>query len=286
MTVLEQHVKNGWRARELTHERVLDLLLMRRAKKKVMRFGIALFGTAQRQRVFFAPELLDLINQEVEVFWDSGCIGELIVYKDSRFVCKATNKELLAFGASEEDVKAEREIRREQKKSMRDRIERLQVEAQYPNEMERVQAEKRYDKIAHEEREKLVSNAQAGSVPVLLPQFAGAAKKLAAVKGSRPQNASAEKRDSKSDPFDDPPTIEQMFPRREREAWEQDDEPLKSSEELLGADDYDPPVPNSQSFCARCGKESVITGDTSFCFPCGKVLCTECFNSPEHRCEV
>jgi len=284
--VLEQHVKNGWRAKELTRESVLDLLLMRRAKKKVMRFGISMFGTANHQRVFFAPELLDLINQEVEVFWDSGSIGELVIYKDSRFVCKATNKELLAFGASEEDVKAEREIRRQQKESMRDRIERLQVEAQYPNEMERVQAAKSYDKIAHEEREKLVANAQAGSVPVLLSQFAGAAKKLAVVKGSRPQNASAEKRDSKSDPFDDPPTIEQMFPRREREAWEQDDEPLKSSEELFREDDSDSSAPRFGEICDSCRSKTVDSGDITLCFPCSKNLCTACFNADAHKCET
>jgi len=199
MAELERHIKNGWSAREVANLRALDLLLMRRAKKKVMRFGIAMFGTANVQRAFFAPELLDLINQEVEVFWDPAKIGELVVYGpsirnrdgsysgQSEFICVARNKELLDFGAEEEDVKAERELRRQQNKSRYDRLQQIQAEAQYPDPLARAQAQRRLEKVETEEREKIAVNARAPVVTALLPKFAGAAKKLREISGVRCQ---------------------------------------------------------------------------------------------------
>ena len=181
MGALEAHVKNGWRARAVASERALDLLLMSRAKKKVQRYGIQLFSSAHIQRYFMAPELVDIINQEVEVYWDPENIGEIVVYYRDRFLCKASNRQLLDYGATEEDLKSERELKKKQRDSVRARFDELAKRAQYPDDLARAVAENRLDKVVEEEREKIAVNAQAPSVPVLMPKYQQAANKIAAV---------------------------------------------------------------------------------------------------------
>jgi len=179
---LEKHIKNGWAPREVANERALDLLMMHRKAKKVQRMGIEMFGSKGVQRFFLAPELISLIGQEVEVFYDPSKIGEIVVYKDNRFVCKAQNRELLEFGADEEMLQRERELKAAQRKSINDRIEELTAEAQYPDTMARAAAEKRHEKIATGERVKLAAGARAErTVRVLLPKYQQAGKKLTGV---------------------------------------------------------------------------------------------------------
>jgi hypothetical protein len=159
---------------------------MHRKSKKVQRWGVEMFGSAGSRRAFWADDLAGLVGQEVEVFYDPQNIGELIVYKDNRFLCKAHNRELLDFGASKEDIKREQQIKSRQRKSVAERHQELLMQAQYPNPLARAQAETRYANVVQEEREKIAVNARANSVSVLLPKFAQAAKRLQEVgRGSR-----------------------------------------------------------------------------------------------------
>lgn len=193
IAALEAHVKNGWIPRAIGSERALDLLLMHRQKKPVQRRGIAIFGTKYEQRFFGADELLELIGQEVEIFWDPAEIGEVLVYKDNRFVCKAVNRELLEFGDSEENVKRERAIRREQDRRSQERYEEVLKQAQYPNPLARARAEERYEQVLDEERRQIAAGAEPSrSASIVLPKYQQAAKKLKAVRTAdrRPPTAS------------------------------------------------------------------------------------------------
>ncbi len=179
MGALEMHARNGWAPKEIRDERALDLLLMQRKAKKVQRFGIEMFGSQGAQRFFMAPELAAIVGQEVQVFWNPAKLGELIVYKEDRFLCKAQNRELLDFGADEETLKRERELKAAQRRSIQDRLDELTKQAQYPNAMARAAAEKRREEIMQEEREKIAVNAEpARPVYKLIPKFQFAAKAL------------------------------------------------------------------------------------------------------------
>jgi putative transposase len=213
IAALEAHVKNGWSAREIANERALDLLLMRRAKKRVQRRGIEMFGTQYDPRFFGADELLDLVGQEVEVCRDPCNIGEIVVYKDNRFVCVATNRELLDFGASEETLERERAIRRTQRQRLQQRHEELFEQAQYPNLLARAAAEERYEKVMDEERRRIAVGAEPErTTAVMLPKHAHAAR---AIDRKRPALAEAKKK---------PSPVAEMKPAAAKEAWEIEDE--------------------------------------------------------------
>lgn len=206
---LEKHIKNGWTPREVASERALDLLLMHRKSKKVHRYGIEMFGSRGAQRFFMAPELAGLVGQEVEVFYDPANIGELVIYKETRFLCKAQNRELLDYGASEEDLKREREIKALQRKALQERIDELTQQAQHPNALARATAEKLRDKVMDEEREKLAANATGRSVAQMLPaKFHEAQKKL--------PNAPVAKRErARPTVADDLPAAEELFSKND-----------------------------------------------------------------------
>lgn len=236
---LEAHIKSGWSARAVASERALDLLLMARSKKKVQRYGIQLFSSLHVQRYFMAPELVNLINETVEVFWNPENIGEVIVYKDNRFVCKAQNRELLNYGATEEDLRSERDIKKSQRDQVRARMDELVKQAQYPDPMARAVAENRLDKVIEEEREKIAVNAQAPGVSVLMPKFQRAAMKIAAVpkvptpRQARgvpmvPENSESDSRltprASRLIDEDDLKSSDELFKKPERPSWMDDDD--------------------------------------------------------------
>ena len=179
MAALEAHVKNGFVAREVRDERVLDLLLMRANKKKpVGRRGIQMFGTKYEPRHYGAPELLDLVGQEVEVAWDPAAIGQVVVYKDTRFLCIAVNRELSEFGASEETIRREREIRREQEQRQQERYQEMVNQARYPRAIDQARAEQRDELMIEEERRQIAVGAQAPGAAMLLPKQQRAVKLL------------------------------------------------------------------------------------------------------------
>jgi len=233
LEALGAHARNGFVAREVRDERVLDLVLMRRkgAPAKVHNFGIQVFN-----RYFMAPELVPLIGQAVDICWDPERIGEILCYQGNRFVCKAGNKELLEFGADEEMLKREKELKRDQKRDVEARYQQLLMRAQYPNPMARAAAESRMEKVLGEERRKIAVNAEPEGVPVLLPKFQQAAKQLAAPtarSGAKLRRAGAgsavaplaEQTPRSKQPWevdDALPTAADIFKREEKAEWEKE----------------------------------------------------------------
>jgi putative transposase len=206
LEALEAHARSGFVAREICDERALDLLLMRRAGKRVRNAGIQHFG-----RWFFDPALLPLVGREVEIAWDPARVGELVVYHDGRFICVAHNRQLVDFGASEDTLRREREIKRQQREDLRRRYEEIIRRQQHPDALARAKAEEMEKKILDEEREKIAVGAQ--SIPVLIPRFQRAAKAINKKQMSRQLTPKHVER-----ALDDVPSGEMMF-KRERNPW-------------------------------------------------------------------
>jgi len=219
LDALAAHVKNGFTAREIQNERALDLVLMRRHNKLVRNAGVQHFN-----RFFVAPELLSMIGQRVDIAWDPAEAGTLLIYKDDRFICAATNRELVDFGASEETLAREREIKRQQKRSVEERYQEILKRAQYPNPLARAAAEEREQKFVEEERRAIAAGASAPSAAVLLPKFAGAAKALRADRapgtGDRRRATSDRKPGTvEKNPWLEEEELKPFRPKKERNPW-------------------------------------------------------------------
>lgn len=85
---------------EMPDPRALDILLMKADKVKVYQDGIRRFG-----RLFWSDELIPVVGETVMIRYDPAHIGELLVFRRGRFLCVASNAELLSMRASEKQVK-------------------------------------------------------------------------------------------------------------------------------------------------------------------------------------
>jgi putative transposase len=196
LEALRAHVDSGFVAREVRDERALDLLLMRKANKRVRNAGVQHFG-----RWYFAPELLSIIGRQVQVAWDPARVGELVIYLDNRFLCTARNRELVDYGASEETLRRERELKRQQRQELRRRYEELIRQRQYPSELARARAEEEESR----EKRQIAVGAEAPAATALLPKYARAIKALDRPP-VRPARAAPRR-------IDDTPATEEMFHR-------------------------------------------------------------------------
>lgn len=292
MEVLADHVKNGFNVRHVQNERVLDLLLMSRADRLVRNAGIEAFSTHGRQRFFFAPQLLDLIGQRVSIRWDASNIGEIYVYttgdkETSRFVCKATNKEMMDYGADEPMLTREREIKREQRRRLNERCEEMVKQARYPNPMARAAAERRYDEVLRDERQKLAANAHPPGKRVykLLSKYALADKALKIEK--KLQSAQGEGKSRERNPYS-----EEMIEAKEIERkktvealrenrWLDDDEPPRTDE---NRNEPSALIAEAGYRCHGCNKEAALL---QYCLTCPEdtaiTVCLTCGGYKAHR---
>jgi hypothetical protein len=142
----------------------------------------------------------------------------VIVYKDNRFVCKAQNRELLNYGATEEDLRRERDLKREQKSRVQERHQQLLMQAQYPDAMARAVAEGRRESVMEEERQKVAVGAEAKGVTVMMPKYQQAAKKLNAVNVTRDRG-----RTNAIHEHDDLKSSDELFVS-EKNPWTEEDE--------------------------------------------------------------
>jgi len=303
MAALEGCSKKGWTVREVRDERALDLLLMERLEQggknpTVRRGKIQAFGTTLEPRFFEAPELCELSGQDVQVYYDPDKIGELIIYKDNRFVCVAKNAELLKFGATKEDMKRRLEIERHQKRRLQERIDDMQDRAQYGNATEQAVAERKYEEVEGELRAEMVANAEPRrTVYKLLPKHQLAAKALKAIpKGPIAETAKEAKEEIN-------PWLKEELPgpveyKRERNPWLDNDDRLLTSEELFpciyGAEPREDLLPLEKK-CCGCGEsdrsrmycfDCLLEGATH-CSTCGEnsahAYCVGCFTAHDHK---
>lgn len=112
----------------LPDERTMDICLMDSDKVKVSSSGIQRFGTKSRRRWYTHPVLDDYVGRKVVIRYDPNRIGELLVFDPStgKYVCTATNKELLDWGASEDDLKEFIKKRSRRRKEVKARLAECQ----------------------------------------------------------------------------------------------------------------------------------------------------------------
>lgn len=97
------------------HDRDLALLMMRASEPRVVgRNGISLFD-----RSYHAPELFPLLGQRVYVRYDTRNIGRVYIFTmANEFVCTAERKELIAWGATQEDLRDAHRAKAQYRKTM------------------------------------------------------------------------------------------------------------------------------------------------------------------------
>ncbi|MBB6672990.1 Mu transposase C-terminal domain-containing protein [Cohnella nanjingensis] len=121
MTPLQKHFSVPKIRPGFADERALDICLMDVDKAAVTANGIERFGTRGKKRYYWHPELPAYAGQKVIIRYDPNRIGELLIFhpKTGRYLFSATNKELLAFDASKDDIKELEKRRSQQRKLIR-----------------------------------------------------------------------------------------------------------------------------------------------------------------------
>jgi putative transposase len=254
---LKAHVGRGWRPRIVHDERTLDLVLMRRAHKLVRNAGVRHFS-----RFFFSPEMLPLVGQFVDIHWDPARVGELIVYQNDKFLCKAANRELLSYDASEETIARARAFGREQRRDIIRRYQNAVANAQYLNFIARASAEERHEKVATADRQAIAMGAEPDGIPVLLPKYADAAKKLTALPKMKHQTARPQVAQGAAD----------------EETKTADGISRQSVNPLLDEEQW-----KSEEICCQCGKGGVYLIYCGGCVVEPTLVCTKCGGSKGHR---
>ncbi|MBW5445838.1 DDE-type integrase/transposase/recombinase [Cohnella sp. CFH 77786] len=123
MAPMQKHFSTPKIREGFADERALDICLMDVERASVSANGIERFGTRGRPRWYWHPELPAYAGQKVIIRYDPNRIGELLVFhpKTGKYLFTATNKELLDFNATKDDVQEflkRRAARRKQVKQM------------------------------------------------------------------------------------------------------------------------------------------------------------------------
>ncbi|MCD9025777.1 Mu transposase C-terminal domain-containing protein [Cohnella silvisoli] len=118
-TPLQKHFSTSKIREGFADERALDICLMDIEQASVTANGIERFGTRGRRRWYSHEKLPAYAGQKVIIRYDPNRIGELLIFhpKSGKYLFTATNKELLDFNASLDDIK-EFEKRRAQRKKL------------------------------------------------------------------------------------------------------------------------------------------------------------------------
>ena len=253
--VLSSHVENGFKP-VIPDERVLDLLLMPGRMVPVHKWGIEMFGTSDRRNLYqddiFAER--QLIGQKVLAKYHPDDLGTLHIYHQNQFI-GAVHQEARR-GYREKDMKSLYHRRKLAKRAVQNTINEHLARAQYPDELDRVRAERVYAEMEGQEQRAVAAGASRGSIHALLPKYARAAKKLRVVKNHDEGARSVSTREER------------------RKARESDG--LKSSEEIF-APIYGDEEP-ARSKCHQCGAEDTYDQKLH--------ACLDCFVNPDDPCEA
>ncbi|WP_181454623.1 Mu transposase C-terminal domain-containing protein [Paenibacillus dendritiformis] len=117
-------IREGW-----PEERALDICLMDVESAAVTGSGIKRFSTRGKTRWFWHDDLPAFAGQKVIIKYDPNRIGELLVFnpKTKKYVFTATNKELLAFNATKEDVQELHKRRANRRKVVKQLIQDAKI---------------------------------------------------------------------------------------------------------------------------------------------------------------
>lgn len=123
-------------------ERALDILLMKVESRTVQPYGITFMG---KDNIYWNDRLIPYIGHRVTIRYSPDKIGELLVFDDRKFICRATNDKLLTYNASEKDLKEVAKRQKKAKKLMQDYRIELQERSITPDPVERVLIKQDHD---------------------------------------------------------------------------------------------------------------------------------------------
>lgn len=121
MTPLQKYLNTPKVREGIPDERTLDICLMDVEKAKVTASGIQRFGTKGMRRYYKHEELTKYAGRSVVIRFDPNRIGEILCFdpKNGKYICTATNKELLEWNASKDDIQAFQKRRASRKKDVK-----------------------------------------------------------------------------------------------------------------------------------------------------------------------
>ena len=124
MTPLQKYESTPKVREGMPDDRTLDICLMDMEKAKVYNSGIQRFGTGSRRRYYNHPELDKFTGRWVVIRFDPNRIGELLVFNptNGQFICTATNRELLAWDATQDDISKHMRKRATRKKEVKENL--------------------------------------------------------------------------------------------------------------------------------------------------------------------
>lgn len=127
MTPLQKYTHTPKVREGIPDERTLDICLMDVEKAKVYSSGIQRFGTGSRRRYYTHPELDKYVGRTVVIRYDPNRIGELLVFNPSngQYICTATNRELLAWDATQDDISKHMRKRATRKKEVKENLRNI-----------------------------------------------------------------------------------------------------------------------------------------------------------------
>ncbi len=124
MTPLQKYKSTPAVRQGVPDERTLDICLMDMEKAKVYSSGIQRFGSGNRRRYYTHPELDKYTGRQVVIRYDPNRIGELLIFNpaNGQYVCTATNRELLAWDATQDDISRNMRKRASRKKEVKENL--------------------------------------------------------------------------------------------------------------------------------------------------------------------
>jgi putative transposase len=124
MTPLQKYERTPKVREGVPDERTLDICLMDMEKAKVYNSGIQRNGTGSRRRYYTNKELDKYTGCWVVIRYDPNRIGELLVFdpKNGQYVCTATNRELMDWNASQDDLSKHLRERAARKKAVKENL--------------------------------------------------------------------------------------------------------------------------------------------------------------------
>lgn len=130
MTPAEKYIATPKVREEMPDVRAMDICLMDVERAKVTPSGIAKFGSMGKRRWYKHQALDALVGQWAIIRYDPNRIGQILVFsaRTGEYICTATNGELMAWGASKDDVKQFSRRRATNKKALKARLKDVKTD--------------------------------------------------------------------------------------------------------------------------------------------------------------
>ncbi|MGH8615051.1 MAG: Mu transposase C-terminal domain-containing protein, partial [Gammaproteobacteria bacterium] len=254
------HVERGFKP-VVPDEKVMDFLLMPGRTVTVHKWGIEMFGTADRRNLYqddIFPER-QLIGEKVTAKYDPDDLGTLYIYHKNQFIGAVRQERRRGYRETDlRDVYHRRKLARQAvQNTMKEQLAR----AQYGDDLERAKAERIHGEMEAQDLRAIAAGASRGSITALLPKHAQAARKLSLVTSQNEETRSV-------------PTREE---RRQARLERSRNDGLKSLDELFPAEEWSEDAEPIVRKCHTCGMEESTEQKLE--------RCLDCFYNPDVRCK-